>query len=127
MFINCKHTFKYTKFKHVLMASTDFQNLKLLLKQSNLRLILALSEGPKRWSELEKIMNKRLVSESLKELIGLNVVGTEEHQKGLQKVNIYYLTDYGRLVLKKLEELEAILESAKAREGWVKVGEVEID
>jgi len=82
-----------------------------------------------RLPELVTSASQSTVFEKVKELEQSCLVASEwkEVPDRNRPLKFYYLTDYGKLVVKKLEELEAILQAAKAGETWIKVGEVEID
>jgi len=82
-----------------------------------------------RLPELITSASQSTVFEKVKELEQARLVTSEwkEVPDRNRPLKFYYLTDYGKLVVKKLEELEAILEAVKTGEGWIKVGEVEID
>lgn len=91
------------------MHTYRFNHVKTILKSANLRILYALKDGKKRWSEFERLMNKRQVSDSLNELIRLGLVQTIEQQRGLQIYRIYILTPLGHKVLEKLEEIEGMI------------------
>lgn len=93
------------------MELTNFEKSKEVMKAPHLRALLLLKEGPKTWSDFEKVMNKGQVSLTLRRLIEMKLVETNTREKGLQKTNIYYLTPYGKAVLEKLEELEDLLQA----------------
>jgi len=86
-----------------------FNAVKTLLRPANLRILFALKSGKKRWSELEKLMNKRQVSDALNELIDMGLVQTDEQRRGLQVYKLYDLTPLGLKALEKLQELESLL------------------
>ena len=73
-------------------------------------LLLALLEKDRRWSELEKIADKRTVSECIDLLIKLGFVkatiGYSESPKGIKK---YALTKKGATFAQKLKELSNLL------------------
>ncbi len=86
-----------------------FNSIKTILRPSNLKILFALKSGKKRWSELERLMNKRQVSDALNELIEMGLVQTEEYRKGLRVYRLYYITPLGLKVLEMLQELESLL------------------
>jgi tRNA nucleotidyltransferase/poly(A) polymerase len=73
-------------------------------------LLLALLEKDRRWSELEKIADKRTVSECIDLLIELGFVKAtidySESPKGIKK---YALTKRGTIFAQKLKELSNLL------------------
>lgn len=91
------------------MDAHRFNLVKTILKTANLRILYALKDGKRRWSEFERLMNKRQVSDSLNELIRLGLVQTIEQQRGLQIYRVYALTPLGHRVLEKLEEIEGMI------------------
>ena len=91
------------------MHTYRFNKVKTILKSANLKILYALKDGKKRWSEFERLMNKRQVSDSLNELIKLGLVQTVEQQRGLQIYRVYTLTPLGQRILEKLEELEDMI------------------
>ncbi len=91
------------------METYRFNKVKTILKSGNLRILYATKDGKKRWSEFERLMNKRQVSDSLNELIRLKLIQAEEQRKGLQVYRVYSLTPLGKKVIEKLEELADML------------------
>ncbi|WP_457548709.1 hypothetical protein [Archaeoglobus sp.] len=73
-------------------------------------LLLALLEKERRWSELEKVVDKRTVSECIDLLIELGfvkaIIDYTESTKGVKK---YTLTERGLEFAKKLKELSNLL------------------
>jgi len=94
----------------------DYDLVKIVTKSSNLKILLAIKSGKKRWSNFEKILNKKQVSDALKELIELGLVKPVKHVRGLKEYNIYELTDTGRQVLEYLEKAELILKNSVKEE-----------
>ncbi|WP_048086601.1 winged helix-turn-helix transcriptional regulator [Ferroglobus placidus] len=86
------------------------EKLKKLMKPSNIKILFLLESGEKRWSELEKSLNKKQVSESLKELIDLRLVRAEERTRGLKTYKVYSLTKKGKALVKELKTILKILE-----------------
>ncbi len=125
----------------------NYDLIKIVTKSPNLKILNAIKSGKKRWSDFEKILNKRQVSEALKELIDLGLVKTVKHVRGLKEYNTYELTELGELVLEYLEKAELALrelrrdqekdrdddsetsffEEYMRKKGWIKVDEGEID
>ncbi len=91
------------------METYRFNKVKTILKSANLRILYAVRDGKKRWSEFERLMNKRQVSDSLNELIRLKLIQAEEQHRGLQVYRVYSLTPLGQKVIEKLEELADML------------------
>jgi len=86
------------------------EKLRKLLKPANLKVLFLLESGEKRWSELERVLNKRQVSEALNELIELKLVKATEKRRGLQTYKTYGLTRRGEDLVKELKKVERILE-----------------
>jgi|Deesub1362A_J573_1020465.scaffolds.fasta_scaffold01722_15 DNA-binding HxlR family transcriptional regulator len=86
-----------------------FNAIKTILRPANLKILYALKSEKRRWSELEKLMNKRQVSDALNELIDMGLVQTDEQRRGLQVYKLYNLTPLGLTALEKLQELEEVL------------------
>ena len=80
--------------------------LKKLSKTGNFRILRSLLEGPKRWSELEKIVDKKTLSFSINELIETGLIEPVLLKDSPKGSKAYVLTDFGRFVLQKLEEIE---------------------
>ncbi len=55
------------------METYRFNKVKTILKSGNLRILYAVKDGKRRWSDFERLMNKRQVSNSLNELIKLKL------------------------------------------------------
>jgi len=76
-------------------------------------ILLALLEKDLRWKDLEKIVDKRTVSECIDLLINIGFVEAKidysESPKGVKK---YTLTERGRLFAQKLRELDHLLSDA---------------
>ena len=80
--------------------------LKKLSKTGNFRILFALKEKPMRWSELEKIVDKKTLSFSINELVEIGLIEPVLLKDSPKGSKAYVLTDFGRFVLEKLEEIE---------------------
>ena len=92
------------------MNENTLSLLKKVSKTGNFRILLALLEGPKRWSDLEKVVDKKTLSYGINELIETGLIKPillEDSPKGSKA---YVLTEFGMFILKKLEEIERYLE-----------------
>ena len=81
--------------------------LESIAKAKGLELLRALKE-PKRWSELREVArgdNKSLTNR-MNEFIGLGLVEPVLLKDSPKGSKAYILTDFGRFVLEKLEEIE---------------------
>lgn len=88
------------------MNDNTLRLLKRISKSGNFRILTVLLDGPKRWSELEKVVDKKTLSFGINELIDAGLIKPillEDSPKGSKA---YVLTDFGRFVLEKLEEIE---------------------
>ena len=81
--------------------------LKKLAKTGNFKILLALLDSPKRWSDLEKIVDKKTLSQGINELIEAKLIKPTLLEDSPKGSKAYVLTDFGRFVLKKLEEIES--------------------
>lgn len=95
------------------MQTTDYNLIRAVTKPANLKILFAIKSGKEKWSDFERILNKKQVSDSLKELIELGLVKTEKREKGLKEYKIYKLTEAGRYVIEYLERVESILRDTK--------------
>ena len=106
MFTNIQQLFKSLR----RVNSLAMEKLRKVLKNANVKLLFLLENGEKRWSELERVLNKKQVSESLRELIEMQLVKAEERRRGLQTYKIYGLTKRGKKVVDELKKIEEILD-----------------
>jgi len=95
------------------IKSRDDKKIKDKLFSKGCRnIILALLAKERRWKELEKIEDKRTVSECIDLLISLNfvrpIIDYSESPKGVKK---YKLTDKGQKFAEKLKEITEIVEN----------------
>jgi len=80
--------------------------LNVLSKSRTLELMYALKE-PKKWDELRKIVrDPKTLSNRLNELYRLNLVTATIVFDKPRGSKAHVLTDFGRFVLEKLEEIE---------------------
>ena len=85
--------------------------LKKIVKTGNFKILLALFSGPKRWRDLEKIIvDKKTLSYGLDELIEAKLIKPTLLEDSPKGTKAYTLTDFGKFVLKKLDEIEEYIE-----------------
>ena len=72
-----------------------YETLKKLMKKGNIKLLLILGSGKKRWSDFEEYASSRIVGLSLKDLINLGLVRVERHTQGLRDFKTYELIQKG--------------------------------
>jgi len=87
----------------------EYTMLRRILRTPNIRILLLIMSGKNRWSDFEKVMNKRQVSEALGELIELGVIKAIEKKKGLKTYHVYEITDLGKYLLRRLDDAESKL------------------
>jgi DNA-binding HxlR family transcriptional regulator len=80
--------------------------IRRIAKKPNLLILFSLKSGPKKWSDFEKLMNKKYVHQGLRELAELGLVKPVVIEDSPIGSKAYVLTDFGRFVLEKLEEIE---------------------
>ena len=88
------------------MLDVDKLIIRRITKKPNLLILFSLKSGPKRWSDFEKLMNKKYVHQGLRELAELGLVKPIVIEDSPIGSKAYVLTDFGRFVLQKLEEIE---------------------
>ena len=62
----------------------EYSILRRILKTPNIKILQLIMSGKNRWSDFEKVMNKKQVSEALGELIELDVIKAIKKKKGLK-------------------------------------------
>ena len=87
--------------------------LKKLSKTGNFKVLITLIDGPKKWKDLEKIIDKKTLSQSIKELLKMKLIEPVIIYDSPTGSKAYELTPLGRYIVKKLEELEKISELKK--------------
>ncbi len=89
---------------------TEF--LPEVIKPGSYEILKALKEGPKSWSDLEDIedMNPAKLARRLKELLNNGLVQIVIIHNRPTGTKAYEITDLGRKILTKLEEIEQIYE-----------------
>jgi len=97
---------KYTIWKTKFVLDIDKLLIRKIAKKPNLLILFSLKSGPKRWSEFERLMNKKYVHQGLRELAELGLVKPIVLDDSPIGSKAYVLTDFGRFVLEKLEEIE---------------------
>ncbi len=80
--------------------------VRKITKKPLLTILYALNESPKRWSELEKLTNKRYVHEGIKELINLGLVQIELIFDTPTGTKLYKLTPLGEKIVQLLQQIE---------------------
>lgn len=89
--------------------------LKKLSKTGNLKILLTLNEGSKRWSQLEKITDKKTLSQSLNELFQLGLIEATIIHDTLTGSKAYQLSSLGKKVVKLLEQIGKEFEEYHSR------------
>ena len=85
---------------------TKEEVIKVLSRSKTLELMYALQK-PKRWEDLKKIVrDPKTLSNRLNELYDLNLVTATVIFDKPRGSKAHVLTDFGRFVLQKLEEIE---------------------
>ncbi len=86
----------------------DVENLLIrkLSKKPILLILFSLKSGPKRWSELEKLTNKRYVHESLRELFHLGLIEATILNDTPMGTKAYKLSPLGEKIVKLIEEMQ---------------------
>lgn len=79
--------------------------LKLISKKSNLTILLSLQTGIKKWSDFEKLINKKYVHQGLKELISNGLVQTTIINDTPTGSKAYELTPLGKKIVQLIEEM----------------------
>ncbi|RLI81552.1 transcriptional regulator [Archaeoglobales archaeon] len=83
-----------------------------VVRPGSYEILRALKNGPKTWSELEKIenMNSAKLKRRLEDLLGNNLIEVEVIFNKPTGSKAYKLTPLGLKILEKLEEIEKIYE-----------------
>ena len=83
-----------------------------IIKPGSYEILKALKDGPKTWSDLEEIedMNPAKLGRRLKELLHHGLVYIVIIHDKPTGTKAYSITDFGRKILTKLEEIEQIYE-----------------
>jgi len=89
-----------------LVKKVEDMLIRKITKKPILTILYALNEGPKRWSELEKLINKRYVHEGIRELLNLGLVEVELVFDTPTGSKAYQLSPLGKKVVQLLEQIE---------------------
>jgi len=85
---------------------TKLRLLKTLSKKGHLKILLALKESPKRWSELSNLLYPRDLHNGIKELIELGMVQATILHDTPTGSKAYELTPLGQKILSLIEQME---------------------
>ena len=80
--------------------------IRKISKKSNLTILLALKNESKKWSDLEKLLNKKYVHQGLKELLDLGLIQITVIRDTPTGSKAYELTPLGRKIVQHIEEME---------------------
>ena len=80
--------------------------IKKISKKPNLTILLALKTGRKKWSELEKLLNKKYVYQGIKELLDLGLIRITIVRDTPTGTKYYELTPLGEKIVQLIEEME---------------------
>ena len=86
--------------------------LKKLSKTPNFKIISMLEDGAKRWSELERIVDKKSLYYQIQELIELGITQPTIIHNTATGSKAYALTPFGRKIVKLINEIEKLLTEA---------------
>ncbi len=85
---------------------TIFEIIKKISKKSNLTILLMLKDSPKRWSQLEKVIYKKNLYQSINELFDLGLIEATIVHDTPTGSKAYQLTPLGKKVVQLLEQIE---------------------
>ncbi len=88
------------------MSENLLKLLKKITKTGNFRVLIALNKGSKRWSQLEKITDKKTLSNSVNELFQLGLIEATIINDTPTGSKAYQLTPLGQKVVQLLEQIE---------------------
>jgi len=97
------------------MSENLLNLLKKITKAGNFKLLIALSEGSKRWSQLEKLIDKKTLSNSVKELFRLGLIEATIIHDTETGSKAYQLSPLGEKVVILLKEIEKEFEKYHAQ------------
>ncbi len=80
--------------------------IKKISKKPNLTILLTLKTGRKKWSELEKLLNKKYVYQGIKELLDLGLIRITIVRDTPTGTKYYELTPLGEKIVQLIEEME---------------------
>lgn len=83
-----------------------YRLLKRIIKKSNLTILFLLKNSAKRWSELEKVIYKKDLHNSLRELFDLGLIQATIIHDTPTGSKAYELTSLGRKIVELIEEME---------------------
>ena len=101
--------------------------IKKISKIPNLTILLLLKDGPKRWSELEKKINKKYVSLGTQELVGLGMIEATIIHDTPTGSKAYQLTPLGKKIVQHIEEMEREFEEYQRKRSFPDTVEEFID
>ncbi len=85
---------------------TKLKLLKTLSKKGHLKILLALNESPKKWSELSNLLYPRDLHNGIKELIEFGMVQATIIRDTPTGSKAYELTPLGKKIVQHIEEME---------------------
>ena len=88
------------------MSENLLNLLKKITKTGNFKVLIALSKGSKRWSQLEKLTDKKTLSNSINELFQLGLIEATIIKDTPTGSKAYQLTPLGKKVVQLLEQIE---------------------
>ncbi len=80
--------------------------IKKVSKIPNLTILLLLKDSPKKWSDLERKINKKYVSQGVRELIELGLIDLTLLRDTPTGSKAYELTPLGKKIVQHIEEME---------------------
>ncbi|ADC66228.1 hypothetical protein Ferp_2097 [Ferroglobus placidus DSM 10642] len=80
--------------------------IKKISKKPNITILFALKTGRKKWSELEKLLNKKYVHQGIKELLDLGLIQIVIIRDSPTGTKYYELTPLGKRIVELIEEME---------------------
>jgi len=89
--------------------------IKKISKKPNLTILLALKTGGKKWSELEKLLNKKYVYQGIKELLDLGLIQIVVIRDTPTGTKYYELTPLGKRIVELIEEMEKAFEKYQSQ------------
>ncbi|AGK60968.1 transcriptional regulator, HxlR family [Archaeoglobus sulfaticallidus PM70-1] len=88
------------------MKENLLEILKKLSKTGNFKILIALNDGSKRWSQLEKLADKKTLSKSINELFDLGLIEATIIHDTPTGSKAYQLSPLGKKVVQLLEQIE---------------------
>ena len=78
------------------MNASRITLIKKITKTGNLKILFSLAESSKKWSQLEKITDKKTLSKSIKELLDLGLIQVSITYDTPTGSKVYELTPLGK-------------------------------